>query len=164
MDSHTSTSWLYVPRFIVADMNLQNTVLSVWRMAVGDSNCQKLQNALLAVSNFFIQQAKLKQSSYTRNLLNAKRGLASLQILQEKQPHSQYIHSELQNAMMLISSLQQNVLNYFSSICNKMVCKRRHHVKKKSDILWLREIKFRLCSWKDLTTLLQRIEMKWGIL
>ena len=113
MDSHTSTSRLYVPRFIVDDMNLQNTVLSVWRMAVGDSNCQKLQNALLAVSNFFIQQVKLKQSSYTRNLLNAKRGLASLQILQEKQPHSQYIHCELQNVMMLISFLQQKRAQFF---------------------------------------------------
>ena len=30
-----------------------------------------------------------------------------LQILQETRPHSQYIHSELQNASMLISSLQQ---------------------------------------------------------
>ena len=68
MDSHTSISRLYVPRFIVDDMNLQNTVLSLWRIAVGDSNCQKLQNALIAVSNFFIQQVKIKQSSYTRNL------------------------------------------------------------------------------------------------
>ena len=107
MENHNSISRLYVPRFIVVDMTLQHLVFSLWRMVVGDSNCQKLQNALIAVSNFFVQQAKIKQSNYTRGLLNAKRGLASLQILQEKQPHSQYIHFELQNVMMLISSLQQ---------------------------------------------------------
>ena len=56
-------------------MNLQHTIFSLWRMVVRDSNCQKLHNALIAVSNFFIQQAKLKQSNYTRSLLNAKRDL-----------------------------------------------------------------------------------------
>ena len=60
MDNHTPISCLYVLRFIVVDMNLQHTVFSLWRMVVGYSNCQKLQNALLAVFNFFIQQAKFK--------------------------------------------------------------------------------------------------------
>ena len=128
MDSHTSISRLYVPMFIVDDMNLQNTV---WRMVVGDSNCQKLQNALLAVSNFFIQQVKLKQSSYTRNLLNAKRGLASLQILQEKPPHSQYIHCELQNAMMLISSLQQKRAQLFVQASAARWCAKGDTMSKK---------------------------------
>ena len=55
MNSHTSISRLYVPRFIVDDMNLKNTILPLWRMIVGDSSSKKLQNALLVVSNFFIQ-------------------------------------------------------------------------------------------------------------
>ena len=136
-----------MPRFIVADMNLQNTVLLVWRMAVGDSNCQKLQNALLAVSNFFIQQVKLKQSSYTRNLLNAKRGLASLQSLQEKQPHSQYIHCELQNAMMFISSLQQKSVEFFLQASAARWCAKGDTMSKTfSNMLCLKETKFKLYS------------------
>ena len=55
---------------------------------------------ILIVGNFFVQQAKLKQSNYTRSLLNAKRGLASL-------------YSKLQNAMMFISSLQQKHAQVF---------------------------------------------------
>ena len=46
-------------------------------------------------------------------MLNAKRGLTFLQNLQEKQLHSQYIDCELQNAMMLISSLWQKRVQLF---------------------------------------------------
>ena len=72
-----------------------------------------------------------KQSSYTRNLLNAKRGLASLQILQEKQPHSQYIHCELQNAMMLISSLQQKSVEFFLQASAARWCAKGDTISKK---------------------------------
>ena len=116
-------------------------------MVVRDSNCQKLHNALIAVSNFFIQQAKLKQSNYTRSLLNAKRGLASLQILQEKQPHSQYIHCELQNAMMLISSLQQKRAQFFLQASATRWCAKGDTMSIFfSNMLCLKEIKFRLYS------------------
>ena len=84
MDNHASISRLYVPRLIVVDMNLQHTIFSLWKMVVGDSSCQNLQNALLTFSNFFIQQTKFKQSNYTGSLLNAKRRLASMQIFARK--------------------------------------------------------------------------------
>ena len=51
MDSHNSISRLYVPRFIVVDMTLQHSVFSLWRMVVGDSNCQKLQNVMMLISS-----------------------------------------------------------------------------------------------------------------
>ena len=54
MDNHTPISCLYVLRFIVVDMTSEHSV-SLLRIVVGYSNCQKLQNALIAVSNFCVQ-------------------------------------------------------------------------------------------------------------
>ena len=56
---------------------------------------------------------------------------ASLQNLQEKQPHSQYIHCELQNAMMLISSLQQKRAQFFLQASAARWCAKGDTMSKK---------------------------------
>ena len=101
-----------IPKWILKDDSITGTVASLWSSVFTPDKLSKVFVALFQLKQLLLGKAKDKKCFLISRLANARRGLASIQCLQERDINSIYLENNLRKLRDEIFLMQSKIVDF----------------------------------------------------
>ena len=138
-----------IPKWILKDDSITESVASLWSSVFGLNKLSKVFVALFQLKQLLLSKAKDKKLFLISRLANARRGLASIQWLQERDINSSYLENNLRRLRDEIFPMQSKIADFkYSSFVVKWTKKGDKMFKLFFDVVTPRQRKFQMGALK----------------